>query len=73
MEMQWRRGTVASGGEDIYWELTTTGDDDQRPVVVLSHGAGGTIRLSSRCPYQDGCYIWLTDSHSLSRRSRIRS
>ncbi len=31
-----------SGGEDIYWELVTSGDDDRRPVVVLSHGAGGT-------------------------------
>lgn len=41
MELEWQRGTVESGGEDIYWELTSTGADDDRPVVVLSHGAGG--------------------------------
>jgi len=35
-------GNVIREGEDIYWELTTTGDGDSRPVVVLSHGAGGT-------------------------------
>jgi pimeloyl-ACP methyl ester carboxylesterase len=37
-----RRGTVDSQGEDIYWELVTGGPDDHRPVVVLSHGAGGS-------------------------------
>lgn len=42
MELEWQRGTVESGGEDIYWELTSVGSGDQRPVVVLSHGAGGT-------------------------------
>jgi pimeloyl-ACP methyl ester carboxylesterase len=42
MELEWQRGTVASGGEDIYWELTSTGPDDDRPAVVLSHGAGGS-------------------------------
>jgi len=42
MELEWQRGTVANDGEDIYWELTTLGPDDDRPVVVLSHGAGGT-------------------------------
>lgn len=41
-DLQIAKGTVVSGGEDIYWELVTTGDDDDRPVVVLSHGAGGT-------------------------------
>lgn len=41
-ELQLATGTVASDGEDIYWELVTTGDDDDRAVVVLSHGAGGT-------------------------------
>ncbi len=35
-------GRTASGGEQIYWELVRTGPDDDRPVVVLSHGAGGT-------------------------------
>ncbi len=35
-------GLVASDGEDIYWEMTTAGPGDDRPVVVLSHGAGGT-------------------------------
>ena len=42
MELEWQRGTVQSAGEDIYWELTSVGSDDDRPVVVLSHGAGGT-------------------------------
>jgi len=35
-------GRTESGGEQIYWELTATGPDDDRPVVVLSHGAGGS-------------------------------
>lgn len=42
MDLHWQQGTVSSGGEDIYWELTSTGADDDRPVVVLSHGAGGS-------------------------------
>lgn len=42
LELLWRRGRVDSGGESIYWELTSIGDRDGRPVVVLSHGAGGT-------------------------------
>ncbi len=42
MDLVLDRGTVASGGEDIYWELASTGADDERPVVVLSHGAGGS-------------------------------
>jgi pimeloyl-ACP methyl ester carboxylesterase len=42
MDLQWQRGTVTNDGEDIYWERTTTGDGDDREVVVLSHGAGGT-------------------------------
>ena len=39
MTPRWRTATVASGGEDIYYEVT--GDDDA-PVVVLTHGAGGS-------------------------------
>ena len=35
----WRTATVASGGETIYYEVT--GADDA-PVVVLTHGAGGS-------------------------------
>ena len=35
-------GTVDSDGESIYWEMASTGDGDTRPVVVLSHGAGGS-------------------------------
>lgn len=35
---RWRTGTVASGGEDVYYEVT--GEDG--PVVVLTHGAGGS-------------------------------
>ena len=37
-----RSGRVASQGESIYFEWTTAGDGDERPVVVLTHGAGGT-------------------------------
>lgn len=39
---EWRRGTVERDGESIYWELIGTGSGDDRPVVVLSHGAGGS-------------------------------
>lgn len=35
-------GSVEREGEQIYWELTRNGPDDDRPVVVLSHGAGGS-------------------------------
>ncbi len=41
-ELHWNRGTVDSDGEKIYWESTSTGPGDDRPVVVLSHGAGGS-------------------------------
>ncbi len=42
MRLELTSGTVANDGEDIYWELVTEGADDERPVVALSHGAGGT-------------------------------
>jgi len=35
---RWYTGTVASGGEDIYYEIV--GDDG--PAVLLTHGAGGS-------------------------------
>jgi pimeloyl-ACP methyl ester carboxylesterase len=35
----WSHGTVASGGESIYYELT---GDESAPVVMLTHGAGGS-------------------------------
>ncbi len=38
-------GTLSRDGEEIYWELVRDGEAgnaDQRPVVVLSHGAGGS-------------------------------
>jgi len=38
MKHAWRTGTVASGGEDIYYEVI--GDTD-RPAIMLTHGAGG--------------------------------
>lgn len=38
---QWERGTVASGGEDIYWERVRSGDPVAE-TVVLTHGAGGS-------------------------------
>lgn len=41
-EIELVRGRTDHDGEQIYWELARTGADDDRPVVVLSHGAGGT-------------------------------
>ena len=38
-------GSLSRDGEEIYWELVRDGEAgnaDQRPVVVLSHGAGGS-------------------------------
>jgi pimeloyl-ACP methyl ester carboxylesterase len=35
----WRTGTVASGGEDIYWEATAPADTAD--ALVLCHGLGG--------------------------------
>ncbi|MGD9751748.1 MAG: alpha/beta fold hydrolase [Acidimicrobiia bacterium] len=37
-----QRGRIEREGESIYYELATRGEDDHRPVVVLSHGAGGS-------------------------------
>ena len=39
MTARWRTGTVACGGEEIYYEVS--GDDDL-PAIMLTHGAGGT-------------------------------
>ena len=41
-DLEVRPGRTSNGGESIYWELTGLGDGDDRPVVVLSHGAGGS-------------------------------
>jgi pimeloyl-ACP methyl ester carboxylesterase len=41
-ELELVRGRTARDGERIYWELARTGAGDDRPVVVLSHGAGGS-------------------------------
>jgi pimeloyl-ACP methyl ester carboxylesterase len=38
MSHSWRTGTVASGGEDIYYEVI---GDQSRPAIMLTHGAGG--------------------------------
>ena len=47
MTARWQTGTVACGGEEIYYEVS--GDDDL-PAIMLTHGAGGTQpRGSSRC------------------------
>ena len=38
-------GRLSRDGEEIYWELVRDADEgnsDTRPVVVLSHGAGGS-------------------------------
>lgn len=37
-----RRGRIERDGESIYYELAHRGEEDHRPVVVLSHGAGGS-------------------------------
>ncbi len=42
MRLELAAGSVDNDGETIYYELVTTGADDDRPVVVLSHGAGGS-------------------------------
>lgn len=42
MQLELTKGTASSDGEDIYWELASVGSEDDRPVVVLSHGAGGS-------------------------------
>ncbi len=38
MAHEWQTGTVASGGEDIYFEVV---GDVSRPAIMLTHGAGG--------------------------------
>ena len=52
-------GRTASGGEQIYWELARTGPDDERSVVVLSHGAGGSHA------------VWYQQVPELGRRFRV--
>lgn len=52
-------GTVHSAGEDIYWELAGLGPDDDRPVVVLSHGAGGSHA------------VWFQQVPALGERFRV--
>ncbi|MEM7092566.1 MAG: alpha/beta hydrolase [Actinomycetota bacterium] len=42
MRLQIEHGKVESLGDTVYWEYTSTGPGDERPAVVLSHGAGGT-------------------------------
>jgi 3-oxoadipate enol-lactonase len=47
MAATWTTGIVASGGEDIYWEYSAVPTSDghpniEQPVVVLTHGAGGS-------------------------------
>ena len=39
MTARWQTGTVACGGEEIYYEVS--GDDDL-PAIMLTHGMGGT-------------------------------
>lgn len=52
-------GRIDSGGERIYWELTSLGAGDDRPVVVLSHGAGGSHA------------VWYLQVPSLGRHFRV--
>ncbi|MEM7337518.1 MAG: alpha/beta hydrolase [Actinomycetota bacterium] len=53
------RGTVANEGEDVYWELVRAGRDDDRPAVVLTHGAGGTHA------------VWFQQIPALAARYRV--
>ncbi len=52
----WHSGTVASAGEEIYYEVT---GDDALPTVVLSHGAGGSH------------VVWYRQVATLARRFRV--
>ncbi|MFN0025840.1 MAG: alpha/beta fold hydrolase [Acidimicrobiales bacterium] len=38
----WQRGRLELEGDVIYYEWSHRGDGDRRPVVVLTHGAGGS-------------------------------
>ena len=45
MDLELLTGTINRDGDQIYWELVRGADmgvADRRPVVVLSHGAGGS-------------------------------
>ena len=45
MDLELLTGTITRDGDEIYWELArdaAAGVADSRPVVVLSHGAGGS-------------------------------
>jgi hypothetical protein len=48
MTPRWRTGTVASGGESIYFEVT--GDDDAPTILLTTAPAARTRRGSNRCP-----------------------
>lgn len=57
-ELELLTGTTEHQGEQIYWELTRTDATDDRPVVVLSHGAGGSHA------------VWYLQVPALGRRFR---
>lgn len=59
MQLELAKGHVDSGGERIYWEFATAGDGDDRPVVVLAHGAGGTHA------------VWFQQVPALGQRFRV--
>ena len=45
MDLELLTGTITRDSDEIYWELARNADagpSDSRPVVVLSHGAGGS-------------------------------
>ena len=43
MDLELLTGTITRDGDEIYWELARdAGAGNNRPVVVLSHGAGGS-------------------------------
>ena len=58
-ELGVRGGWTERDGERIYWELTAAGVGDDRPVVVLSHGAGGSHA------------VWFQQVPVLGRRFRV--
>ena len=72
-DLQIQQGYTEHDGEQIYWELVGTGPDDDRPVVVLSHGAGGSHAIwYQQIPVLGGHFRTLTwDSRGFGNSTNI--